>query len=319
MITLQGLHSALDPAGPQAAAIRQLWRVMLVLATGVYVVVTGMLLLIAWRRRRQPNDSDGGGREATARRAVMIAVGITVAILFPLLLYDFTIARVVSDRPPGSLLAIRVTGRQWWWEIEYEDSVAQQRVRLANEIHIPVGRPVLLELSSHDVIHSFWAPNIGGKRDLIPGHPTEQWIRADRPGTYRVQCAEYCGIQHANMAMFVVVEAPDRFAAWLDHQRAPAAAATDSLAARGRELVETGSCGTCHAVASTRAAGRTGPDLTHVASRLTLAAGTLENGPGHLAGWIADPQTAKPGALMPTQALSSADLRALVAYLSALR
>lgn len=312
-------HSALDPAGPQAAAILRLWHFMLPVSVLVYVIVIGALLLIILRRRTTDEDPRSPAREAVARRSITIGIAVTVVIAFITLVYDLTIGRTLMAESFPAPLTIRVTGHQWWWEVEYEDSIPHNRVRLANEIHIPVGRPVRIELVSHDVIHSFWMPNLGGKKDLIPGHDNELWLRADRAGVYRGQCAEFCGIEHAKMTLIVVAEPPDRFDTWLARQREPAGIPSDTLAARGRLVFEGGSCAMCHTVTSTLAQGRVGPDLTHVASRLALGAGTVPNTPGNLAGWILDPQTIKPGALMPSHALPPSDLRALVAFLEALR
>lgn len=294
---------------------------MVVIASIVYVAVLVALLLVMRRRHVAPLEADETRsplREAAAKRVILVATVATVGVLFVVLFFDLGVARGLTHLATSPALSIRVTGHQWWWEIEYEDSIPQRRVRLANEIHLPVGQPVLIKLESHDVIHSFWVPNLAGKRDLIPGHHTETWIRADRAGVYRSQCAEFCGIEHAKMALFVVAEPPDSFTAWLARQRAPAAPATDTLAARGQLVLEARSCGLCHTVTSTLALGRVGPDLTHVASRLSLAAGTLPNTPGYMAGWIVDPQTIKPGAQMPANSLTPADLRALVAYLATL-
>ena len=315
-------QSALDPAGPQATSVHHLWYLMVAIAAGVYVMVMAVLFLVVRKRAAAPFETDevrSPGRESDARRVVTIATAATAIVLFTVLFIDLGLARAQAGLARTGALTVRVTGHQWWWDVEYEDAVPQRRVHLANEIHVPVGEPVLIKLESHDVIHSFWVPNLAGKRDLIPGHQTETWIRADRAGVFRSQCAEFCGLEHAKMALFVVAEPRDRFAAWLDAQRAPASAPTDTLAARGRAVLESGACALCHTVSSTLARGRVGPDLSHVASRLSLAAGTLPNAPGYLAGWIADPQTVKPGAQMPAVPLSPADLRALVAYLGTLR
>jgi cytochrome c oxidase subunit 2 len=184
---------------------------------------------------------------------------------------------------------------------------------------VPVGRPVALELRGDDVIHSFWVPNLGVKRDMIPGHATSVLFQADAPGVYRGQCAEFCGAQHAKMGFLVVAEPPEEFAAWLDRQRDSARTPADSLARRGQEVFLASSCAMCHAVGGTPAGGRLGPNLTHVAGRRTIAAGTLPNVRGHLAGWIIDPQQIKPGARMPASAIPPADLRAILAYVESLR
>ncbi|MFL5620775.1 MAG: cytochrome c oxidase subunit II [Gemmatimonadaceae bacterium] len=311
-------QSALDPAGPQSASIYRLGVGMVVVAALVYVVVVAVLLAIV-RRRTPPEDVRSPAREARARRTIVISVGATVAILFVLLVFDLGVARALMHDDARPAVAITLTGRQWWWDVEYEDSIPQNRVRDANEIHVPVGQPVRIKLVSHDVIHSFWVPNIAGKKDLIPGHEDEIRLRVDRAGVYRGQCAEFCGIEHAKMALLVVAQPPGEFAAWLAHQRAAAAPPSDSLAARGRFVFESAPCATCHTVAGTAAAGRVGPDLSHIGSRRTLAAGTRANTRGNLAGWIVDPQTLKPGAQMPAHPLAPADLRALVAYLESLR
>lgn len=315
-------QSALDPAGPQAAAVQGLWSLQLAIAVAVYVIVIVALGIVIWRRRTVPVDAAASrsyDRESRARRTVIIAVGATAGVLFIVLFFDLAVARSLTRLSASPALSIHVIGHQWWWEVEYEDSVPQQRVRLANEIHIPVGQSVLVKLDSRDVIHSFWVPNLAGKRDLIPGHHTETWLRADRAGVYRSQCAEFCGLQHAKMALLVVAEPREQFDAWLAAQRVPAPPPTDMLAARGRTVLEAGPCALCHTVASTLARGRVGPDLSHVASRRTIAAGTLPNAPGYLAGWITDPQTIKPGVLMPVSSLAPEDLRALLAYLATLR
>jgi len=312
-------QSALSPAGPEAGSISHLFYFMLAVAVVVYILVVGALLLIIRRRRESDDDPRSPEREAVAARRIRLAVAVTVPVMFVLLAYDFAVGRGIGAMPTAPMLTVTVTGHRWWWQVDYEDPVPQNRVRTANEIHIPVGRPVRVKLLSHDVIHSFWVPNLAGKKDLIPGHHNELVIRADRPGIYRGQCAEFCGAQHANMAMLVIAEAPDQYDAWLARQRQPAPIPTDTLAVRVQSVLEGGSCAMCHSVASTRAAGGIGPDLTHVAGRRTIAAGTLANTTGNLAAWIVDPQTLKPGVDMPANALSSADLRALLAYLRTLR
>jgi cytochrome c oxidase subunit 2 len=214
---------------------------------------------------------------------------------------------------------VRVIARQWWWELQYQADPPSQMVITANELHIPVGKPVLLELESRDVIHSFWVPALHGKRDLIPGHPSTTYLRADQPGVYRGQCAEFCGDQHARMGLLVVAEPPEVFQQWLAHARAPAPEPADEVTRRGREVFLRGPCVMCHAVSGTIAAATNGPDLTHVAGRRTLAGATVANVPGNLAGWILDAQAIKPGNHMPPLPLPAPDLQALLAYLETLR
>jgi cytochrome c oxidase subunit 2 len=203
--------------------------------------------------------------------------------------------------------------------VQYRDSLPQNWVTTANEIHIPVGRPVAFELVSTDVIHSFWTPNLSPKRDQIPGDENSLWFQADSAGVYRGMCAEFCGHQHAKMAFLVVAEPPGQFAAWLAGQRDTALTPTASLTRRGKDVFLSSSCVMCHAISGTPAGSRVGPDLTHVASRRTLAAGTLPNTRGNLTGWIVDPQVIKPGVKMPPSQFSGPDLTALVAYLETLK
>ena len=219
----------------------------------------------------------------------------------------------------GVLLGHDVTGHQWWWEVDYFDPVSQNRIKTANEIHVPVGRPVYFDMTSSDVIHSFWAPNLSGKKDLIPGHRTKTWFRADTAGIYRGQCAEFCGHQHAKMAFFIVAEPKAEFDKWVLAQRQPAAKPADSIQAKGEEIFLNGTCSMCHNVTGTSAGSNVGPDLTHLASRFTIGAGALPNNRGNLAGWIMDPQSIKPGAKMPPNQLDGRSLQALLAYLENLK
>ncbi len=309
------IQSALHPAGPQAASISDLWWLMFWTCTAVYVVVLGMLVAAIWRRRATQEPA----RERSLVRSVVAATGVTVVILFGLLFASVATGRAVASLGSAEALVIEVTGHQWWWDVTYDNPDPSLRVRTANELHLPVGRQVRIQLSSNDVIHSFWVPNLHGKMDLIPGRQTALWLQADRPGVYRGQCAEYCGLQHANMALTVVAESSDDFERWIIGQRQPAPEPASDEQKRGREIVERGSCAMCHAVAGTTAGGRTAPDLTHFATRSTIAAGVAPNTPGYLAGWIANPQHLKPGSKMPATGLSSEDLQAVLAYLGTLR
>jgi cytochrome c oxidase subunit II len=230
---------------------------------------------------------------------------------------------VVTDRALAQLplkdgLSIEVTAQQWWWKVRYQANEPALEFETANELHVPVGRPVVIKLESKDVIHSFWAPNLHGKKDLIPGRITTIRFRADKPGVYRGQCAEFCGYQHAKMAFVVVAEERDAYERWVAEQRRTAREPSDALLKRGQQVFLTSACVMCHAIKGTIADGRTGPDLTHLASRRTLAAGTLPNTRGNLAGWILDPQGIKPGANMPPTAIAPDDLQALLHYLESL-
>ena len=318
-------QSALHPAGPQAGRIAALWWLMFWVSAAVFcAVVVGLAIAAVRGRRRGQADVTGapvanGGDEPGKVAVVTVCTAVTVVVIFVLLVVSVMTDRGLAMLATHDPLTVEVTGHQWWWEVDYDDSTPSQRVTTANEIHIPVGQPVLFKLTSRDVIHSFWIPNLHGKTDLIPGYVTRTWIQADVPGTFRGQCAEFCGVQHAHMALVVVAEPPEKFQAWLAQQRQPAAAPAEPLAQRGHDVFVTGPCVLCHAIRGTIAMSRAGPDLTHLATRGTLAAGTISNTPGHLAGWILDPQSAKPGALMPATSLGSDDLQALLAYLGMLR
>ena len=252
----------------------------------------------------------------------MVAGGIAFPAVVLTVLFVFSLDAMGSTFPrPGERgsLTVEVTGRQWWWEIRYLDSASVPLVASANEIHIPVGRRVRILLKSDDVIHSFWVPGLQGKTDMIPGRTTVTWLEADAPGVWRGQCAEFCGMQHAKMALVVVAEPADEFAEWLARERAPAAEPADSLLAAGRDAFLASGCVLCHTVRGTPARASAGPDLTHVASRRTLAAGELPNTTGNLYGWIAQPQALKPGSHMPAVEMTTGELHAIARYLGSLR
>jgi cytochrome c oxidase subunit 2 len=247
------------------------------------------------------------------------ATAITILTLLGLLTAAIATGRATQRADRSNALAITVVGNQWWWSVEYAAPQPSDRVRLANELHLPRGRPAVISLASNDVIHSFWVPNLHGKVDLIPGRTNEIVLRGDQNGEFRGQCAEYCGVQHAHMALIVIVEDPADFEAWLTAQRRPAAEPTTDPARRGRQLVETTTCAMCHTVRGTTAGARTAPDLTHVGSRATIAAGLLPNTEAALDRWLRNPQDVKPGNKMPVVGLPDDDRAAVVAYLRTLR
>jgi len=313
------LQSVLQPAGPQAERVHALWNFMLAVSVIVYVVVVGVLLLATFRPRHSEAElAEGAPGERGVTRLVSLATAVTVLTLFAFLLFDFSTGRALTSSVKPAV-SIEVTGHQWWWEATYYHDIPNKRVTTANEIHIPVGRPVLLRLNSQDVIHSFWAPDLNGKRDLIPGKESSLWLEADTPGVYRGQCAEFCGYQHAKMAFLIVADRPADFQRWYAAQADTAKTPTDSLTSRGLEVFLTSPCVMCHTIHGTPAGATLGPDLTHVASRRYIGAGALPNTRGNLAGWILDAQGIKPGAHMPPNSLSPADLQALLAYLGTLK
>ena len=320
-------QSVLDPAGPAAAHIARLWWVLFWLTTAVFILTIAFL---AWGFVRGPKRRSSHGDRRCYRRpdartdralagSVAMAVAATVVILFVVLVASFWTERAASALGAPSAVTIDITGYQWWWAVEYEDPNPSLRVKTANEIHIPVGQPVALKVTSRDVIHSFWVPNLQGKRDLIPGYTTAIWIQADRPGVYRGQCAEFCGYQHAHMAVYVTAERDEEFQRWLTAQRSPAATPLTDAERHGRDVFLSSTCTQCHTIRGTIARASLGPDLTHVGSRGTIAAATLPNTRGHLAGWVVDSQSIKPGNRMPPNSISGDDLQALLAYLERLK
>jgi cytochrome c oxidase subunit 2 len=305
-------QSALDPGGVNAERIKGLGTFFVWLLGAIFLAVI-LLALAALLRRGEPT-------ERRLSTAVSVATAATVLILLGLVIVSVSVGKAVSGPAnPSNALAIEVTGNQWWWYVRYPDEDASRIVVTANELHIPVGRPVMIRGNSNDVIHSFWVPGLQGKRDLIPGHSTTEWIEADKPGRFRGQCAEFCGLQHAHMAVWVIAEAPADFEHWLAHQTEPAAIPSDELKRRGQEVFLNSACVLCHSIQGTTAAGQVAPDLTHFGSRLTIAAGTLANNKGNLAGWISDPQSIKPGTHMATVPVASEDMQPLIEYLESLQ
>jgi cytochrome c oxidase subunit 2 len=300
-------QSALEPAGSNALLIDGLTTVMVVGCAVITVLVLGILVYVILR----------GSRPASSRTWLIGGgVAFPVVVLTALLAYDLAIGNALSVEAPRDALTIRVTGERWWWKVTYPGPAGP--VVSANEIHVPVGRTVKILLDTEDVIHSFWVPPLAGKIDMIPGRVNHLVFRADRAGVYRGQCAEYCGAQHAFMAFYVIVHEPGAYEQWLEREarRADDAGPADQ---RGRAVFEAAGCGSCHTVRGTAAAGRLGPDLTHLASRISLGAGMFEMNRGTLAGWIANSQGMKPGNLMPPIKMSPEDLQAVVAYLETLK
>jgi cytochrome c oxidase subunit 2 len=325
----RGTQSALAPAGPQAERIADLWWLFFSVLVTVYVLVIAATLAAVFRRRRAAPADDGAllhgldaRSDASEGRLIRVIVGstaVTVLVLIVFLFASIRTGRALSDLEAADPVRIDVTGHQWWWEVTYKHAEPSRQFTTANEIHLPLNQPVEISTTSADVIHSLWIPNLHGKRDLIPGRIGRIWIQADREGIYRAQCAEFCGMQHAHMALVVVAEPVSAFNAWLDRQRRPAPAPQTPAQRRGQEVFLSGPCVLCHAVRGTPAMSRVGPSLTHFGGRPTIAAGYLPNTPGYLAAWLSDPQQLKPGARMPPMALSSEDLQALVAYLHSLK
>lgn len=314
--------SYLTASGTRAASVLPLTWYMLGVSIAVCVVIA-VLLWIAVRRARPqdrgaemstiPVERGGNGIRWIGVGLLVSAVPLVVALVWTMV----TLAAVAGP-PAHPGLVLDVTGRQWWWQVQYNGSSPTDVFETANEIHIPVGMPVLVRLHGGDVIHSFWVPQLTGKTDTIPGQVNVSWLEADKPGRYLGQCTEFCGFQHAHMQFEVIAQPQAEFDQWVSQQRQAAAAPTSPEATRGMELVEY-RCGLCHRVRGTEAGAVSAPDLTHLMSRRTIAAGTLLNNPGNLVGWIQNPQNIKPGNLMPNQSLSAAQLSDTLSYLESLK
>ena len=301
-----------DPAGPAAREIDDLWVLMLALGTGVFVLVAVLLAVGVRRSGDEPETTEPVEQRAAwlvGGGVLLPAIGVLVVLVATLL-----VMRGTADADDADL-RVAVTGNQFWWEFRYPD----QGVVTAGELHIPAGEPVALELTSSDVIHSFWVPELAGKLDAIPEDVNVLVIEADGPGRYRGKCAEFCGLHHASMDLVVVAHDPDEFAGWLEAQGQPAAEPGGSQARRGAQLFRAEGCGECHTVRGTSANGEEGPDLTHVASREVLVGGRIRGTADDLGAWIHDPDEFKEGVDMPASSLSDDDVRAIVAYLRGLR
>jgi cytochrome c oxidase subunit 2 len=315
---VNAFQSALAPAADQALAIDGIWRLMLWICVPMYALVMIGVALVISRMRRASTDMPPLVDERQLQRALVAWVVIIVAGLIALTLGSFFVDRRLIPGPHADV-NIRITAKQWWWEVEYVDDDTAYRFTTANELHLPLNKTVHIDLMSADVIHSFWVPNLSGKRDLIPGRTNTIELTPRQTGVFRGQCAEFCGLQHAKMAMLVFVEDEGAFHTWCESQVRSRIELPSELASQGEHLFVSGTCARCHAVRGTTAGAESGPDLTHLASRQTIASGALPNNAGSLAAWLADPQQHKPGTNMPRVDLKPDEITALVAYLTALK
>ncbi|HEX4520539.1 MAG TPA: cytochrome c oxidase subunit II [Gaiellaceae bacterium] len=309
-----GNQDSLNPHSHAQGQIVQLWWVMAAGSAIGFVVIAG-LLYAGWTRRSR--QVDAAGERRLTRLVVVLGIAVPVVVLSALFVWaDVLVIGSTAAPPKGSAqLTIRVIAHQWWWEVRYPGTTAVT----ANEIHVPTNTRVDVLGTSADVIHSFWVPELNRKIDLIPGLTNSVLIDATRAGRYRGQCSEFCGVQHAHMAVAVVAQPPAQFRAWLANMARPVAPPATAVERRGLAMFLSTSCASCHTLRGTSAGGDVGPDLTHLATRTTLAALTIPNTPAYLRGWIADPQAVKPGAKMPAVPLAPGELDALVAYLGHLR
>ncbi|MBL9162212.1 MAG: cytochrome c oxidase subunit II [Planctomycetaceae bacterium] len=321
--------SIFSPASPQAGWIVELAILALAIIGIIFLVVEGILFYSVWRFRRRQNDADGEPAQVYGSEPIEIAwtAAPTMIVFFLVLVTTRTLWEVeaapVTPRAGDQSLFVTVIGHQWWWEYRY-DSYDGRKLGFitANELHIPIGddhtaRPVHLTLQSGDVCHSFWVPRLGGKVDLIPGRTNLLSFETTEPGLYLGQCAEYCGAQHANMLLRVVAQSHEEFEAWLVQQAQPAV--EEPAVAAGKAAFLANSCVNCHRISGTAADGNAAPDLTHLMSRETLASGQAPNTRSNLRKWVHDPQSIKPGVLMPAFGLSEQEENQIVEFLRTLK
>ena len=312
--TFTGPSSIFRPESEFASDLAGLFIYIIIIATVVFAIVAAGMAYVLIRFRRRPGDSiprQVHGNLKLELAWTIVPALILVAIVVPTIDLNFK----YQAPPPEGSLVINVTGHQWWWEFEYPEF----GIVTANEIHIPVGRTVVFNLGSADVIHSFWIPRLGGKRDAVPGRTNVIFLNARTPGNYGGQCAEFCGTSHANMLFRVIAEPEGTFERWAESEAAGAVVANDEAARQGAALFAQSQCVVCHTIRGTSAAGKIGPDLTHVGGRGTLAAGLIENNAENLAGWLKNPQEVKPGTLMPNLFLSDVQIDSYVAFLRSLK
>jgi len=315
------MHSIGEAMGVHAQHIDALWHAMLWVCGIMYVLVLGFLGLAILRRGRRRDEREvvHAQDERGLSMTLVAWTGLIVAGLFGLTLFSYFTDRALVQAASQPQINLKITGYQWWWQVEYVDPDPSRSVKTANEIHLPVGAQVSATLASQDVIHSFWVPNLHGKQDLIPGRDNDIRLQPTQAGTYLGICAEFCGLQHSKMHLDVIVESQEAYNAWYERQLQSAPPPTEPLAQRGQQVFMSSACNMCHAISGTDASASVGPDLSHVASRRSLAAGALPNDADSLFAWISNPQAIKPGSRMPIVPLSEHDLEALTAYLRTLQ
>jgi cytochrome c oxidase subunit II len=314
---LDYLHAAGSRADP---VVPLTWGVTLV-SIAVIVIFSALVAAAIWRRptlQQRTGEKSALIPDTGGTRWITVGVSLSTAVLLITVVWTMAVLAQVTSPATTPALTVEVTGHQWWWQVRYLSDDPAQVFSTANEIHIPAGQPVKFELIGGDVIHSFWVPALSGKTDLIPGQANETWLEAHKPGTYRGQCTEYCGIEHAKMAFVVIADTPANFEVWRQHQMQSPQPPTEGGAQAGQAQF-VAHCGACHAVRGTDAAGMLGPDLSHLMQRKTLAAGIIPNDPADLLRWMADPQRIKPGNLMQKPELAANERADILAYLKTLR
>ncbi|MGH7947608.1 MAG: cytochrome c oxidase subunit II [Candidatus Binataceae bacterium] len=304
----------LNPASPEANAIANLFAGTLLVMAAIFVIVAALITIAIVRYRARPDSPEPAQDFGSLRLELLWTIGPVIIVV---LLFGFTVHAMRTSDPPtdGQEPGLRVTGHQWWWEVDY----LQSGVATANEIHIPAGTPMLVELQSADVIHDFWVPRLARKIDVVPGRANRIWLRAGQPGVYEGACAEFCGAQHAWMRFLVVAHPPAEFAEWQAMMLRVPTVPASGIAGRGAKIFRDQACVSCHTIVGTPGNQRIGPDLTHLATRRIIAGGAAENTPRNLARWLADPNSIKPASHMPNFQFDKSDVAALVAYMETLK
>ena len=319
-----GNQTSLNPVGPGAGRIEGEFALIFWITAIVYCLVLIALVVYVARRRHSMSDipepmPTTPQSDRWAKVAVSGAMVVTVLLLFTMMIGSFVTGHALGNMNRQTAYTIDVYAHQWWWEVQYPNDEPYKTVVTANEIHVPLGVQLRIHGTSRDVIHSFWAPNVQGKRDLMPGYDTDVMMQIDQPGRWRGQCAEYCGEQHAHMSFYMVAEPNHQFQQWLEQQAQSSIAPSTPQTVHGQQVFLSHACVMCHTIRGTPAGSRVGPDLTHLASRATIAAGLLPNTIGNLGGWILNAQALKPGCSMPPNQMTGSDLQDLLAYLGTLK
>jgi cytochrome c oxidase subunit 2 len=307
-------RSTVTPESDFASAVHDLYMQIFWWAVGIFVVVESLLLYAVFKYRVKTESHERPEQVHGHTRLEIFWTLVPAVILVFIAVPTIRTIFAVAAPPPENALHVKVTAQQWFWHFEYPDL----GIRTANEMHVPAGRTVAVELHSADIIHSFWVPRLGGKRDVVPGRTNRLFFKTDRPGDYPGQCVEFCGASHALMRFDVVVEKPEAFERWAEAQKAPASTPTGPKAREGATAFLTSGCIACHRIQGTPSQSTIGPDLTHVGSRKRIAAGILDNTPENMSRWIRDPQAVKPEAKMAKLELTEDQVEALVAYLQSL-
>lgn len=306
--------SVFNTATPQAEKIGRIGNGFLIAATAMFLLVVFLTIYILAKYRSKPGDAEP--RQTQGNRKLEITM-VGVPLLMVIFFFFWSLSTMSAVLPPaaGHTPDVVITGHQFWWQVEYPAN----KFSTANEIHLPVGKPILLELKAADVIHDWWVPALGAKMDMVPGKSNYLWLTINKPGTYLGACSEFCGEQHAWMRIKVIAEQPDQYRKWAIAQRAIPKLPGDSIVSKGFALFSHATCSNCHSIRGTGANGTDGPDLTHFAGRRTMLAGMLSNNAANVSGWLSDPQKVKPGAHMPRFIFGRDSLRALTVYLLSLK